>query len=98
MSLAALVDDVLNGRKDPCELTPGLWSLWSDGFHAGAERVRAALARAEASADYWYLRAHYTPAEIDEMQQKAISDAFRDLWAADIAAYEALTQIGERNA
>lgn len=68
--------DVIEHRAHPHELAPELHDLWRDGFHAGAARVRGRLARAESDADYWYLRATYTDAEIDAMHQAAIDAAF----------------------
>lgn len=76
----ATIHDVIERRRSAHELRDDLAALWRDGFHAGAERARAALTveleRAESAADSWYLRARYTDAEIDAMHQAAIDAAF----------------------
>lgn len=61
-------------------MRPELHDLWRDGFSLGAAVTRARLGsdleRVESTADYWYLRARYSDAEIDEMHQRAIDNAF----------------------
>lgn len=78
--IRATVVDVIERRRPAHDLRDDLAMLWRDGFRAGAERTRERLAplleRAESDADYWYLRARHTDAEIDEMQQRAIDNAF----------------------
>lgn len=52
--VSATIDDVLSGDRHPHELPWPLWCLWSDGFHAGQNRMQPRLTRAERDADHWY--------------------------------------------
>lgn len=100
MSLQQLVEDVICGRRDPSELTPGLWDLWAHGFHAGAGRVRStALARAEFDADYWYFEAN-NPDAARERRKEATSTVHLDVEKArrETAARLAALDAAERKA
>jgi hypothetical protein len=72
----------LAGKTHPHELPWELWLIWSDGFRAGCDRMQARADEAEHGADYWYLRAHHTPAEIEQMRLDAMDDAWRTYWDA----------------
>lgn len=73
---------VIERRIEPSDLGLTLWQLWEDGFNAGIARMNQKLATAESAADYWYLRANHSPAEIREMQMKAMDDGWRAYWEA----------------
>lgn len=50
-------------------------SVWSDGFTACWSLLAPRLERAERDADYWYLRANNSPAEIAEIEQRLMDEA-----------------------
>lgn len=76
MTRRATVADVIERRRPAHELRADLHDLWRDGFTAGAQARQREVDRANDDADYWYLRARYTDAEIDAMHQAAIDAAF----------------------
>lgn len=55
---------------------------WSRGFTAAWDFLQPQIDRANAAADFWYLRANHTPAEIREMQLAAMDEGWRAYWNA----------------
>jgi hypothetical protein len=55
---------------------------WSQGFQAAWDYLSPLLDRANAAADFWYLRANHSPAEIREMQLAAMDEGWRAYWDA----------------
>jgi hypothetical protein len=66
--------------------------MYRAGYAAGAAHADVDREIAERTADYWYLRAHYTEAEILDWQQTAIDTAAEEHW---IALLEAGQRLGE---
>lgn len=66
--------------------------MYKAGYAAGAEKSERERQIAERTADYWYLRAHYTEEQIVEWQLQAIDTAAEELW---IELMEAGERLGE---
>ena len=80
----------LNSTEDAYGQEPwrAAYERYLRAWSAGRSSLQNALDVANAHADYWYLRANHSPAEIREMRLQAMDDAWREYWDAGMPAEE----------
>lgn len=84
-----LVSGQLGLHEIPSPLASWYWAGSRDADISSPRiaELERDLAIANQAADEWYLKAHHTPQEIEEMRIAAMDDGWRDLWNERVAAH-----------